>query len=87
MSFEFEGIDFKYPVIDLYKCDMAKRYCLSGEEGPKYYGINPEINISENIDIEKIARNISKVKWGVQKRHLNICEECIRVCPFKGRRE
>lgn len=87
VGFEFEGIDFKYPVIDLYKCDMAKRYCLSGEEGPKYYGINPEINISENIDIEKIARNVSKVKWGVQKRHLNICEECIRVCPFKGRRE
>jgi len=87
IEIEIEGKKFSFPEIDYFACDWAKRYCLTGEEGPFYYGVEVNSPVPENKRKEKLVENLKKVKWGVQKIHLNICEECIRICPFKGKRE
>ena len=81
---KFEGREFKLPDLDIYRCDWAKRYGLSGKEGPSFYGIEPNVSIPTKITPEKIAECLINTKWGVQKLHINICEECIRNCSYKG---
>jgi len=83
---EIEGKKFSFPEIDYFACDWVKRYCLNGKEGPSYYGVNIDIPVPENKRKEKLVENLRKVKLGVQQLHLNICEECIRNCPIKGKR-
>ena len=82
--FALEGKKLSFPEIDNLKCDWAKRYGLSGKEGPDYYGVDSNIPPPREITPEKLSEAVSKIKWGVQKRHINICEECLRVCPYKG---
>ncbi|HON04786.1 MAG: Epoxyqueuosine reductase [candidate division TA06 bacterium ADurb.Bin131] len=81
-----EGIEFKIPLIDDFSCDWAKRYGLIGKEGPEYMGLDVNHNIPAEKTLNKLCENLIKTRWGVQKRHLNICEECIRICPYKGQR-
>ncbi len=83
---EIEGTTFTIPDIDYFACDWAKRYALMGEEGPKYMGVDHTYQVPEKKRIEKLCKTLTETTWGVQKRHLNICEECIRVCPLKGKR-
>ncbi|MBA7556801.1 Epoxyqueuosine reductase [subsurface metagenome] len=81
ISFTIEGKQFTFPEIDSLHCDWAKRYGLADKEGPAYYGLETETPIPKGrITPQKIAGALTKVRWGVQKRHINICEECIRVC-------
>ncbi len=84
-SIEIEGVKFDIPEIDEFNCDIAKRYALVGKEGPAYMGSSVNFNIPEK-NTEKLIKNLLDADWGIQKRHLNICEECIRTCPFKGKR-
>lgn len=86
VKIKVEGREFYIPLIDDFSCDWAKRYGLSGDEGLKYYGIKTDIPVPKNKKIEEVVKAINNVNWGVQKRHANVCEECIRVCPEKGRR-
>ncbi len=82
ISFSIEGKQFTFPEIDTKRCDWAKRYGLVGKGGPAYYGLKTDSPLPRGrITPEKIAAALSKIKWGVQKRHINICEECIRLCP------
>ena len=85
IPFEIEGKEFIYPKINTMYCNWAKRYALNGEAGPAYYGVNMPLFPKGEITPEKVASAVSKVQWGVQKRHINICEECIRTCPFATR--
>ncbi|HCG77421.1 TPA: hypothetical protein DEW49_05965, partial [bacterium] len=82
ISFSIEGKQFSIPKIDTLRCDWAKRYCLVGKEGPAYRGLEVNVSIPQGkITPEKIAAALSKVEWGVQKHFLDICEECVRLCP------
>ena len=81
-----ENTTVEIPVIDDFSCDWAKRYGLIGEEGPKYMGVDLNFKVPEREKIKKLCENLIKVKIGVQKRHINICEECIRTCPVKGKK-
>ena len=80
-----EGVTFDIPRVDPFSCDWAKRYCLSGEEGPKYSGVAVDEPVPQDRSAAQIAAAVCRVKWGVQKLHVNIVEECVRVCPARGR--
>jgi len=80
---KIEKHEFEIPEIDQFSCDWAKRYALVGKEGPTYMGVDINFRISK-AKTEELIDKLLKAKFGVQKRHLNICEECIRTCPFKG---
>ncbi|MDD3726547.1 MAG: hypothetical protein PHI44_05065, partial [Candidatus Ratteibacteria bacterium] len=84
LKVKVEKKEFYIPFVDHFSCDWAKRYGLSGREGLKYYGIETDIPVPKNKKVEEIVKVINKIRWGVQKRHANVCEECIRLCPEKG---
>jgi epoxyqueuosine reductase QueG len=86
VELKIEGKDFHIPLIDQFSCDWAKRYGLSGKAGPQYYGKGRDVPVPKDKKPEEIVKAINSVRWGVQKRHLNICEECLRVCPEKGQK-
>lgn len=81
LTFRLEEREFRLPLVDCYACDWAKRYCLSGVEGPAYWGMDLDVPLPQTKQAEDAAQALASVKWGVQKRHLNIAEECLRVCP------
>jgi len=84
VSVKLDGETFRIPQIDSFACDWAKRYCLAGEEGPRYCGLNVDVVVPTQRTAQAVAAAVSKINWGVQKRHTNIVEECIRVCPARG---
>jgi epoxyqueuosine reductase QueG len=73
--------------VDCYACDWAKRYVLSGEEGPKYQGLEVDVPVPEERTVSEVVKAVSSAEYGVQKRLINVAEECLRVCPARGRRE
>jgi epoxyqueuosine reductase QueG len=75
------GQSLKLFSFDTYACDWAKRYALAGKEGAKYHGLDVDFPVPERHDTESLVEALSTAEWGVQKRLLNICEECLRVCP------
>ncbi|OGF48887.1 MAG: hypothetical protein A2044_03240, partial [Candidatus Firestonebacteria bacterium GWA2_43_8] len=86
ISMNLEGKSFNFFETDILRCDWAKRYGLSEKEGPEFYALKTETEFPEDLTPEKLVKAVSGVKWGVQKRHVNICEECLRVCKFSGSR-
>ena len=81
---ELEGVSFSLPRTDFFACEWAKRYALAAEEGPKYCGIDSDVPLPKERNVRAVALAVGGVNWGVQKRHSNIVEECIRVCPARG---
>jgi len=65
-------------------CDRPKRYCLAGEEGPKYPGIDVDVPVPAERTAGAVAGALIDARWGVQKRLCDIAEECVRVCPASG---
>ena len=53
----------------------------SGKEGATYHGVDVDFPVPAQRDTEGLIDALSAAEWGVQKRLLNICEECLRVCP------
>lgn len=76
-----EGQPVVLPSYDGYACDWAKRYALAGKEGATYHGLDVDFAVPARHDTEGLIEALSAAEWGVQKRLLNICEECLRVCP------
>jgi epoxyqueuosine reductase QueG len=70
--------------VDCYACDWAKRYTLSGKEGPDWLGIDINVPVPAQKTTEAIVAAVAGADFGVQKRHVNITEECLRVCPARG---
>jgi epoxyqueuosine reductase QueG len=87
VSLEIDGATFTIPVIDGFACDWAKRLGLVGEEGPRFAGMDNNVAVPADRSVAAVASAVAQAKWGVQKRHLTIGEECIRVCPAKGQRQ
>ena len=79
-----ENTSIPFPVFDTFACDWAKRYSLNGEEGPKYWGIEESYPVPDNKSADEIVKVVSRTEWGTQKLHLNVAEECLRVCPARG---
>jgi len=84
VKIKIENKTFYLPSIDYFSCDWARMYAMSGREGPQYYGLKRDLPVPKKKEAGEIVKAINKVEWGVQKRHINVCEECIRVCPAKG---
>lgn len=80
-TFSLEGIEYPEPNINSFHCDWARRYGLSSKEGIATWGIESDREIPKEKSGEEIAKALSSVKWGIQKRHINTIEECIRTCP------
>lgn len=80
-SFCLGGKSFSAPNVDCFSCDWAKLYGMSGEEGPKYCGLQVDEPVPPEKTAEKAAEKMSQINWGVQKKLLDIVEECLRVCP------
>ena len=80
-ALRIEGSKFRLGAVDCFACDWAKRYCLSGREGPAYMGLDVDVPLPDERSADAIAKAVSQVDWGAQKRHLNVAEECLRVCP------
>jgi len=78
---KLEGVEFDLGTVDAFACDWAKRYCLSGREGAAHMGLDVEVPVPKGRTADAIADAVSHVDWGAQKRHLNVAEECLRVCP------
>jgi len=76
-----EKVAYRAPVVDQYACDWAARLGLSGREGPSYCGLDSDRTLPECRTCEAAMDAVASVRWGVQKHHLQICEECVRVCP------
>ena len=76
-----EGRRFPWPVVDGFACDWAKRYALSGPEGPVFWTLDSDRSLPKKRTGEAVADAMTSVRWGIQKRHVNIAEECLRVCP------
>jgi ferredoxin len=81
VELNLEKKEFSVGHIDSYACDWAKRYCLSAKEGGQYLGVNADLPVPKNRTIEALAEAVTSVKWGVQKRLLDVVPECLRVCP------
>jgi epoxyqueuosine reductase QueG len=79
-----EGKSFNLYDIDCFACDWAKRYALSNVEGPTWHGIDVDFPVPPSKNEGDIVHAVTLAKWGVQKRLLNVAEECLRVCPAKG---
>lgn len=80
-----EGVEIAMPRPDEFACDWAKRYGLVASEGPACYALESDQPLPEERSGKAIAEAVTRVQWGMQKRHVNIVEECMRVCP-RGRR-
>lgn len=85
--FKIEGTEFIKPAIDGFACDWSKMYSMSGREGAEYCGLEVDEPVPSERTPEAAAKKIASVKWGMQKRHVNIAEECLRVCPAGKNRE
>jgi len=81
VKLNLENKGFSINNIDGFACDWAKRYCLSGKEGGQYLGLKVDVPVPKNRTSEILAETLANVKWGVQKRLLDVAPECLRVCP------
>jgi len=76
-----EETQYPAPEVDCFKCDWARRYGLASKEGISTWGVESDRTIPAQRSGGEIAKAYASVKWGIQKRHINTIEECVRVCP------
>lgn len=81
----FEGTSVTLYKSDGFQCDWAKTYALSGEEGPSYHGVEVDFPVPQAKTAESLISAVSRANFGVQKRLMNVCEECLRVCVARGK--
>lgn len=85
VKFECEGVPFEFNRIDLNRCDWAKRYAITGDEGFKYLG-SPLNRLPEgDITAEKLAAAL-KEHDPIKKYRPVACEPCVINCPY-GRKQ
>ncbi|MDY7009328.1 MAG: 4Fe-4S binding protein [Planctomycetota bacterium] len=75
VGLKLEKKTFELGRIDFFACDWATRYCLTAEAGPRYCGLDVDAPVPDSKNVLAVAKAVSKVNWGVQKRHSNIAEE------------
>ncbi len=76
-----EGMEIAYPLIPRHRCDWAKRYSLTPEEGPGLLGNITDAKIPEGtVSIQDIAVGCSR-KDSIMKSRTCVFESCLRFCP------
>ncbi|MDD5603177.1 MAG: hypothetical protein PHG48_03700, partial [Eubacteriales bacterium] len=79
-----EGREFSCGKLLLNKCDWAKKYCLTGDEGPKYNGSQTDIKPPEEVTAENLAEALTHMDE-LQKDYMLAMEPCFIYCPAGGR--
>lgn len=80
VAFEIGGRTFRLPSLDQMRCDWAKRFGLSGREGPAYMGSTTDVPPPEQIALADI--NAAMAARDPLQDHFNaIMEPCLKVCP------
>ena len=84
-SLRLDGRTLRCAAVDGFACDWAKRYALSGADGTACWGVDSDRPLPKRRTAESVAAAVADVKWGIQKRHINVAGECLRVCPARGK--
>ena len=74
------GKSIDFPQIKTLQCDWAKRYGLSGAEGPRAMGSTTDIPVPGKITLEAIT-NAMEQRDPLQDHFNAIMEPCVKVCP------
>jgi len=79
-SFGIGGKKIEFPKLETLRCDWAKRYGLSGAEGPRVMGSATDIPAPEKITLAAITEAMEK-RDPLQDHFNAILEPCVKVCP------
>lgn len=77
-----EGRSFAFGKLNVNRCDWAKKYCLAGDEGPKYTGSTTDILPPEEVTAENLADALAKID-PIQKDYMLSMEPCFVNCRSK----
>lgn len=80
IKIELGGLRESLRKIDRKKCDWAKRYSLSAEEGNKYLGWKLDESVPETIDDKSLDAALRKQPPIPKYRPCNF-ESCLMACP------
>jgi epoxyqueuosine reductase QueG len=86
VSVSVEGKTFSFGGLRRGHCDWAKRYSLSGGEGPRLIGSTTDIEPPELITKESLADALSKTDE-IQKDYFVVMEPCLTVCKAHQRED
>lgn len=75
-----EDKTFQCGKLSLNHCDWSKKYCLVGDEGPKYTGAIHNVMPPREITAENLA-NALKQTDPLQKDYFLVMEPCFINCP------
>jgi epoxyqueuosine reductase QueG len=81
VALDVGGISVNYPLVPRHRCDWAKRYSLTPEEGPALIGAKTNVKApAGDITIEMLAQACA-AKDPIMKCRTCILEPCLRQCP------
>ena len=83
INFSIDGVVSQFRKIEVNRCNWAKRYSLSAEEGNKYMGWELDLPVPENITENKLAEGVKKHPTISKYRPCNF-ERCFLKCPYSG---
>ncbi len=83
-EFQVGGRTVKVAKLNSLRCDWAKRFGLTGQEGPALLGSTTDIQPPKAISMSDITAAMEK-RDHLQDHFVSIIEPCIKVCPARGR--
>ena len=75
-----EGVTFRCGKLKINHCDWAKKYCLVGDEGPKYTGATHNVLPPAEITAESLIEALQQTD-PLQKDYFLTMEPCFVNCP------
>jgi ferredoxin len=82
-EFQVGGRTIKVAKLDSLRCDWAKRFGLTGQEGPSLLGSTTDVPPPVSISMSDITAAMEK-RDPLQDHFVSIIEPCIKVCPARG---
>ena len=81
LPLDVNGVLVEYPLVDRNRCDWAKRYSLSKDEGPELIGNMIDVKAPEGeVSIQDIIIACN-TKDQVFKHRTVVLERCLKECP------
>jgi epoxyqueuosine reductase QueG len=81
ITFECEGVSFRFNKRDINRCDWSKRYAIAGESGFKYLGSPLDEIPDGEVTAEALATALKKHD-PIKKYRPVACEPCMIACPY-----
>ena len=81
VKINLNGRDYNWIPADTSRCEWAKKFALSGEEGHAYTGSKTNVPLPEKITVENLAAAL-RTTDKVLKRRPTVAERCIVDCPM-----